>query len=66
MDKHSDQMMGLARSIGTIRNIIMGDADKWNPKHFHISGVTDTGEKFALVLEIGEKKEAADGTEILL
>ena len=61
MDRYLNRLLVNARTVGTITSINMGDADKWNPNHIKITGVTEDGEKFAIMLEIGDPKKEGEG-----
>ena len=63
MDKYINRVLGIARTVGNITSMYVGEADKWNPQRIGISGVTADGDKFTIKLEIGDpikEKEAAE------
>lgn len=68
MEKYINRVLGIARTVGTIKTMDIGEANKWHPKHIGIAGVTADGEKFSLALEIGApaKEEEETNAETVL
>lgn len=56
MDKYIDQMLAVARAIGSVKTIEMAEAGTYLPSRMEIKGVTPTGEMFELELKVGEPK----------
>lgn len=57
MDKYIGRIVDIARSIGSVTNGEISEANKFFPKRIVLSGYTKEGEAFELRLQIGERTE---------
>ena len=56
MVQYINLMLQAAKHIGEAKELEMTEARTYSPKHIKITGITESGEKFSMELEVGECK----------
>lgn len=55
MEKYLNNVIGLAKNFGAIKNFSMEEASKYFPARFEVEGITPEGEAFEIEVRVGEK-----------
>lgn len=56
MDKYLDELIDLARNIGTVETLLMNKDGKYTNNEIIVTGVTRGGLEYTLQLKVEEKK----------
>lgn len=59
MVEHINLMLQAAKHIGEVKEMEMTEARTYVPKRIKLTGITASGEKFAMELEVGDPKRDA-------